>query len=206
MIPIADAGRARGSADRYWRHAAVIHGAENAFLMYEQNPEQRPGQDSPTSRAIAVLRIFFGLVYFTDGLAKFVPRIAHLPGGYFLIDSQGAKNIIAHNAAHHPVAPYHALVFDLFLPNWSVFGPLDGLAEMTAGLLLLLGLASAVGALLAALLSIHIQFSDATGPWLYEYAVEWVPLLCLVFMRAGRSWGLDRRIASSNRRWRSLFG
>jgi uncharacterized membrane protein YphA (DoxX/SURF4 family) len=155
-------------------------------------------------RAIAVLRIFFGVVYFTNGLSKFVPGIAHLPGGYFLIDKEGAKSIIQHNAAHHPVGLYHALVFDVFVPNWGVFGPLVGLAEMTAGLLLLLGLATWVGALLAALLSLHIQFSDATGPWLYEYAVEWVPLLCLVFMKAGRTWGLDGVIGGA--RWRQLFG
>ena len=50
------------------------------------------------------------------------------------------------------------------LRNSNVFGPLVGLAEMTAGLLLLPGLASWIGALLAALLSLHIQFSDATVP------------------------------------------
>ncbi|TMC09058.1 MAG: DoxX family membrane protein, partial [Chloroflexi bacterium] len=100
--------------------------------------------------AAAVLRIFFGVVYFTNGLSKFVPGIAHLPGGYYLIDGQGAKSIIQHNAAHHPVAIYHDLVFNLFVPNWDVFGPLVGLAEMTAGVLLLLGLASGLGALLAA--------------------------------------------------------
>jgi uncharacterized membrane protein YphA (DoxX/SURF4 family) len=156
-------------------------------------------------KAVAVLRIFFGLVYLTNGLAKFVPGIAHLPGGYFLIDSQGARSILQHNAAHHPVAAYHALVFDVFVPNWSVFGPLVGLAEVGAGVLLLLGVASAAGALLAALLSLHVQFSDATGPWLYEYAVEWVPLLCLVFLRSGRRWGLDAAIGARNPRWGRLF-
>jgi uncharacterized membrane protein YphA (DoxX/SURF4 family) len=156
-------------------------------------------------KAIAVLRIFFGLVYVTNGLSKFVPGIAHLPGGYFLIDRQGAKSIIEHNAAHHPVKLYRDLVFNVFVPNWGLFGPLVGLAEMTAGALLLLGLATWLGALLAALLSLHIQFSDATGPWLYEYAVEWVPLLCLAFMRAGLVWGLDGRIAAANPRWRRLF-
>jgi uncharacterized membrane protein YphA (DoxX/SURF4 family) len=164
--------------------------------------------ESPTAvpRAIAVLRIFFGVVFLSNGLAKFVPGIAHLPGGYYLIDGQGAKSIIQHNAAHHPVAIYHDLVFNVFVPNWAVFGPLVGLAETTAGLLLLLGLASSLGALLAAGLSLHIQFSDANGPWLYEYAVEWVPLLCLVFLGAGRRWGLDGRIARTSPRWRRLFG
>jgi uncharacterized membrane protein YphA (DoxX/SURF4 family) len=157
------------------------------------------------TRSIAVLRVFFGVVFLSNGLSKFAPGIAHLPGGYYLIDSQGAKTIIQHNAAHHPVAVYHALVFDIFVPNWAVFGPLVGLAETTAGLLLVLGLASSLGALLAALLSLHIQFSDATGPWLYEYAVEWVPLLCLVFMKAGRAWGLDGAIARRSPGWRRRF-
>ncbi len=158
------------------------------------------------NRAVAVLRIFFGLVFLTNGAAKFVPGIAHLPGGYFLIDSAGARTIIQHNARHHPVATYHDLVFNFLVPNWTFFGPLVGLTEIAAGLLLLLGFASALGALLGAALTLHIQFSDANGPWLYEYAVEWVSLLCLAFMRAGRTWGLDGRLAATNERWRRLFG
>ncbi len=157
------------------------------------------------SRAIAVLRLFFGVVYFTNGLAKIVPGIAHGPGGYFLIDSESAKHILEHDSAHHPVLLYHDLVVNLLLPNWSIFGPLVGVTEMTAGALLILGLAAGAGALLAALLALHTQFFDATGPWLYEYAVEWVPLLCLVFMKAGTTWGLDARIAAGNPRWRRLF-
>lgn len=156
-------------------------------------------------RAIAVLRIFFGLVFLTNGLAKLIPGIGHV-GPYFLIDSNGARSIIEHNASHHPVGLYHDLVFNLFVPNWGFVGPLVGLTETAAGLLLLLGLASWVGALIAAGLSFHIQFSDATGPWLYEYAVEWVPLLCLVFMRAGLTWGLDARLAATYPRWRRFFG
>jgi uncharacterized membrane protein YphA (DoxX/SURF4 family) len=142
-------------------------------------------------RPIAVMRIFFGLVFLTNGLAKLVPGIAHLPGGYYLIDGEGAKAIIQHNAAHHPVAIYHDLVFNTIVPNWNLFGPLVGATETLAGVLLVLGLASRLGALIAAGLSLHIQFSDATGPWLYEYAVEWVPLLCLVFLPSGRRWGID---------------
>jgi uncharacterized membrane protein YphA (DoxX/SURF4 family) len=153
------------------------------------------------SAAVAVMRIFYGVVFLTNGLAKLVPGISHLPGGYYLIDSETARSIIQHNARSHPVAIYHDLVFNVFVPNWNVFGPLVGVTETVAGLLLLLGLFTWAGALLAAALSLHIQFSDATGPWLYEYAVEWVPLLCLAFAGAGRTFGLDglrrRRAAAS---------
>ncbi|MBJ7603046.1 MAG: DoxX family membrane protein [Candidatus Dormibacteraeota bacterium] len=158
------------------------------------------------NRAVAVLRIFFGLVFLTNGAAKLIPGIAHLPGGYFLIDSEGARGIIQHNARHHPVAAYHDLVFNFLVPNWTFIGPLVGLTEVAAGLLLVFGFASTLGALLGAALTLHIQFSDANGPWLYEYAVEWVSLLCLAFMHAGRTWGLDGRLGASNRHWRRLFG
>jgi uncharacterized membrane protein YphA (DoxX/SURF4 family) len=141
--------------------------------------------------AIAVLRIFFGVVFLSNGLSKLVPGIAHLPGGYYLIDGETAKRILEHNARSHPVQAYHDLVFNVIVPNWNTFAPLLGVTEMVAGTLLVLGLFTWAGALLAAALSLHIQFSDVTGPWLYEYAVEWVPLLCLVFMRAGRTFGLD---------------
>src|SRR5437667_11299465 len=99
-------------------------------------------------QAIAVLRIFFGLVFFTNGLAKLVPGIAHLPGGYFLIDSSGARSIIEHNARLHPIQAYHDLVFNVLVPNWNVVGPMVGLAELTSGALLMLGLASSLGAAL----------------------------------------------------------
>lgn len=160
---------------------------------------------APGGRAVAVLRIFFGLVFLSNGLAKLIPGIAHLPGGYFLIDSDGARSIIQHNARHHPVTLYHDLVFNLLVPNWEYVGPLVGLTEIAAGLLLTLGLAAWVGALLAAGLSFHIQFSDANGPWLFEYAVEYIPLLCLAFLRSGRIWGLDARLSLSHPRWRSAF-
>jgi uncharacterized membrane protein YphA (DoxX/SURF4 family) len=148
--------------------------------------------------AIAVLRIFWGLVYFSNGLAKVVPGLGHVPGGFFLIDSEGARGILAHEVHNHPVTLYHDLVFNVILPNWSFFGPLVGLTEMTAGVLLILGLAAPVGALLAALLALHLWFATMfNGPWLFEYPIEWVTLLCLAAMRPGRFWGLDATV------WRS---
>lgn len=159
-------------------------------------------------RAIAVLRIFFGVVYLSNGLVKLIPvsGLAHLPGGYFLIDKPGAQSIIQHNAAHNPIGVYHYLVFNVFLPNWSVFGTLLGVAETVTGLLLLFGFATWVGALLGTLLALNTQVADATGPWLFEYAVEWVPLLCLIFMRAGSTWGVDGAVGVENPGWRRMFG
>ena len=161
------------------------------------NPSIATGRDSGDrsgGRAIAVIRIFFGLVFLSNGLVKLLPVPSSTPFG-FLINSDGARSIITHDAKHHPVQLYHDVVYNLFLPNWSLIGPLVGLSETIAGVLLLFGIGSAAGALLGALLSLHIQFAALfNGEWLFEYALEWVPLLCLVFLRSGRTWGLDNRV------------
>ena len=83
-------------------------------------------------------------------------------------------------------------------------GVLAGTALLTT---LVVGCHSGGGAASAARLQSdgRVEVADATGPWLYEYAVEWVPLLCLVFMRSGTVWGLDGVIARSNPRWRWAF-
>lgn len=152
-------------------------------------------------RAVAVLRIFFGLLFLTNGLAKFDYRLAHLTGQYTLITSDGARNILMDYVKHHPVQAYHDLVFNVLVPHWNVVGPLVGVAESTAGILLLLGLASRLGALIGAVLILHLQFADANPSWVFDFAQEWVPLLCLMFMRAGTTWGLDARLAARDPRW-----
>lgn len=142
--------------------------------------------------ALAVLRIFWGLVYFADGLAKFDPGIVHLPGGLQLIGGNAARLILMEEAVRNPFQLYHSFVFGMVLPNWSFFINLEGGLEVAAGALLILGLATRLGALLAALIAIHLQFlSMFDGVWVFEYAVQWVTLLCLAFMQAGKIFGLD---------------
>jgi uncharacterized membrane protein YphA (DoxX/SURF4 family) len=142
--------------------------------------------------ALAVLRIFFGVVFLTNGLAKFVPGVAHTPVG-FLIDSSGAKGILIFYAHRNQVGLYRSLVDHVIVPNWSVFGPVEGLVEVVVGLLLVLGLFTTVAALVAALLQLHLQFASLfSNQWVFEYSVEWIPLLVLAAVRAGRWYGLDR--------------
>lgn len=144
--------------------------------------------------SVAVLRAYFGIVYLTNGLAKLIPGLSGTPFG-FLIDSNGARRIITVEAHKNPVGVYRYLIEQVVLPNWWLFGPTVGLTETLAGLLLLLGLGSTLGALLAAALVLHLQFATLwNGHWLFEYSIEWVPLLCLAGLRAGRFYGLDNRL------------
>ena len=124
------------------------------------------------------------------------------PRALLVIASPGAASLV-----HTETAAFIAadLIFCLIgLAGGVLSGALGYLLGVRRyGPLAMIGVLA--GALVAALLALHIQFSDATGPWLYEYAVEWVPLLCLVFMKAGSVWGLDAAIARGNPRWKRLF-
>jgi uncharacterized membrane protein YphA (DoxX/SURF4 family) len=149
---------------------------------------------------IAVLRVFFGIVFLSNGLAKFIPSLAHTSIG-FLIDSNGAKGILTFYAHHNQVGIYRSLVDQVILPNWGFFGPVEGLVEIAVGVLLVLGLFTVLAALVAALLQLHLQFASLfSNQWVFEYSVEWIPLLVLAAVGAGRWYGLDRRIGAATRR------
>ena len=77
-----------------------------------------------------------------------------------------------------------------------------GAAETVIGVLLILGLLTPVAAIVAAMMVLHLQFATLwNDKWIYEYSLEWIPLLCVAAFRAGRWHGLDARIARTRRRW-----
>jgi uncharacterized membrane protein YphA (DoxX/SURF4 family) len=160
--------------------------------------------------AMAALRVFFGIVYLHNGLAKLLPPIPNLwpdtPIG-FVINAEGsrsAQSIIQYEviAQHHPIEPYRSFIENVVLPNFGFFGSAVGATETIVGILLILGLATPVAALVAALMALHLQFATLwNDKWIYEYSVEWVPLLCIAAFRAGRWHGLDARFAATRARW-----
>jgi uncharacterized membrane protein YphA (DoxX/SURF4 family) len=145
---------------------------------------------------LALVRIGAGLVFLLNGLAKVFNFDGFHPFPGYLITGSGARNILSYYAAHNPITPYTWLVHNLMLPNWSLFQVAVALAELAAGVSLTFGIAARWGALLGLLLQLHLQFAAAwTNEWLFEYWVEWVPLLALVVAGgAGTRWGLDSRV------------
>ena len=160
------------------------------------------------SWGIALLRIGFGLVFLTNGLAKVGLEIPILPG--YLIDYDGARNILTSNVKDHPVGLYQDLIENLVLDHYTPFGVALTMTEIAIGLMLVTGAFSSVGALIGAAFTLHINFSTledswTSGPWAWEGAVEWVPLIALALIGAGRYHGLDswvsRRLPTMLRRW-----
>ena len=161
-------------------------------------------------RAMAALRVYFGVVYLHNGIAKLLPAVPNLwpdtPIG-FVINAEGgrsARSIIEFEVVtqQHPVEPYRALVESVVLPNFGPFVFAIGALETLVGILLIIGLLTPLAALVAAGLALHLQFMTLwNDKWIYEYSLEWLPLLCLAAFRAGRWHGLDARFAAARARW-----
>jgi uncharacterized membrane protein YphA (DoxX/SURF4 family) len=158
---------------------------------------------------LAVLRIIFGLILFTNGLSKLtnggLMHLHPLPG--FLIDYNGAKGIIQANVQHHPIEPYKRFILDVVVPHWTLFGVLVTIGELSTGLALILGAFTPIMAIAAALMMFHIYFSTWGGGdsyFVWDYWTEFIPYLALALASAGRYYGLDTAIARrvpALRRW-----
>jgi uncharacterized membrane protein YphA (DoxX/SURF4 family) len=167
-------------------------------------------------RGMAVIRIFFGLIIFANGLAKVDERFVQLDLGPYhatLIDRNEARGIlnfetnqrqIAKNAPKGTQVPgLKALVNDVVLAHWDLFQWVTAGIELGAGALLILGLASRGAALvdLGQQLFLALVYLSSNR-WLFEQPHEYVPLLVLALVPAGRVWGLDGWIVRHRPRWR----
>ena len=157
---------------------------------------------SAVARGLAAFRIYAGLVLFANGVAKLFDFREIEVGPYeaFLIDRDEARSILDFEVNRRggdgtDVPLLKDLVNDVFLEYWEVFQWLVTALELGAGLALIVGLASRAAALLAFGQQFFLALVYASsGRWLFEQPHEWVPLLILAVVPAGRVWGLDGRI------------
>jgi uncharacterized membrane protein YphA (DoxX/SURF4 family) len=166
-----------------------------------------PANPVVLARGLAALRIFFGLILFSNGLAKLLSFREVEIGPYrsFLIDRPEARAILDFETNRRggdgtDVPGLKALVNDLVLPNYDVLQWLLTAVELGAGLALIVGLATRGAALLALGQQLFLQLVYlSSGRWMFEQPHEWVPLLILTLVPAGRTWGLDARFARRGR-------
>jgi uncharacterized membrane protein YphA (DoxX/SURF4 family) len=161
-----------------------------------------PADPQVLARGLAAFRIFFGLILFANGLAKLFEfrNIEIGPYSSFLINKAEARRILEFETNQRgcdgtdlPVLP--ELVNDVILPGWDVFQWLVTALELGAGAALILGIASRGAALAALGQQLFLQLVYfSSGRWAFEQPHEWVPLLILALVPAGRVWGLDRRL------------
>lgn len=157
------------------------------------------------ARGMAVIRIFFGLIIFANGLAKLEPTLARIDLGPYhanLITRDGARGILQFEVNDRQIrkdAPkgtqvpgLRPLVNDVVLAQWGVFQWLVVALEVGSGLLLILGLATRGVALLDLGQQLFLALVYASSNrWLFEQPHEYVPLIVLAIVPAGRMWGMD---------------
>jgi len=161
------------------------------------------------ARGLAVLRIFFGLILFSNGLAKVFSFTQVFIGAYkaTLIDRPEARSILEFEVDKRgggtSVPLLKSIVDNVMLDHWGIFQWVTTAIELGAGLALILGIASRGAALVAFGQQIFLQLVYlSSARFMWEQPHEWVPLLILALVPAGMVWGVDRRLERNRERIR----
>ena len=115
-----------------------------------------------------MLRIFFGIILFANGLAKLLSFSSFTIGPYSanLVNLPITRAILATDGGQRTQVPLvNGLVNDVIIPNWGFFQWVITAFELGVGALLILGLATRGAALLGSVSSSSSQpcTSRATG-------------------------------------------
>jgi uncharacterized membrane protein YphA (DoxX/SURF4 family) len=87
-------------------------------------------------------------------------------------------------------------VMALMASHANVAGPMQGLTEITFGVLLLIGLLTRPVALAAFLFLSTLWMAEWGTAWIWELLIPMIVALALMIGAAGRKWGIDALLAS----------
>jgi uncharacterized membrane protein YphA (DoxX/SURF4 family) len=153
------------------------------------------------AKGLAAFRIFVGLVWLGNALAKVVNQGSYDLGvvSFSLISRDTARGLLETYTGpdSNAIAPLKSVYRDLVLANWDAFQWLLTAAELVIAISLVLGIASRLGPLLALALifPLWVMVID-NNRYLFEWPLDIVPLAILAAVPAGRVWGQDGRLAA----------
>ncbi len=170
------------------------------------------------AKGMAVVRLFFGIILFTNGLAKLEPSLGRIDLGPYhanLVTRDGARGILNFEVNERRIregAPsgtqvpgLKRFVNEMVLANWGVFQWVAVAIEVVGGGLLVLGLATRGAALVALGQQLFLALVYlSSNRWAFEQPHEYVPLVVLALVTAGRVWSLDGLIVrdrAGRHRW-----
>ncbi|MGE5735312.1 MAG: TQO small subunit DoxD [Acidobacteriota bacterium] len=151
----------------------------------------RGDQQSPAANGLALVRVTIGamlLWVFFENLGKGL----YIPAGYAGLINYYIK------ASHSPAA--WKAVMALAANHAAMAAPMQGLTEISLGILLLIGLLTRPVGLVAFLFLGSLWISELGTAWIWELLVPVLASLGLAIGRAGRKWGVDAWLAQ---RWPS---
>jgi len=145
----------------------------------------------PAATGLALVRITIGAMFvwvFFENLGKGL----YTAGGYAGLINYYIK------ASHSPAA--WKAVMGLAANHAAMAAPMQGLTEISLGILLVIGLLTRPAAFVAFLFLGSLWISEWGTSWIWELLVPVVASLGLAIGRAGRKWGVD---AWLSQRWPS---
>jgi uncharacterized membrane protein YphA (DoxX/SURF4 family) len=155
------------------------------------SPTRNLGNEPPSANGLAIVRLTIGamLVWvFFENLGKGL----YTPAGYAGLINYYIK------ASHSPAA--WKAVMGLMASHAAMAAPMQAMAEISLGVLLVIGLLTRPVAFVAFLYLASLWISEWGTSWIWELLVPVLASFALSLGRAGRAWGVDARLA---RRWPS---
>jgi uncharacterized membrane protein YphA (DoxX/SURF4 family) len=155
------------------------------------SPTQNLAGQPPAANGLAMVRLTIGamLVWvFFENLGKGL----YTPAGYAGLINYYIK------ASHSPAA--WKAVMGLMASHAAMAAPMQAMAEISLGVLLVIGLLTRPVAFVAFLYLASLWISEWGTSWIWELLVPVLASLALAVGRAGRAWGVDALLA---RRWPS---
>ena len=140
----------------------------------------------PAASGLAVVRITIGAMFlwvFFENLGKGL----YTPAGYTGLINSLVKQ------SHSPAA--WKAVMGLAASHAAMAAPMQGLTEISLGILLLIGLFTRPAAFVAFLFLGSLWLSELGTSWIWELLVPVLACLGLAIGRAGRTWGIDAWLA-----------
>jgi len=140
--------------------------------------------DAPNG--LALVRVTIGAMFvwvFFENLGKGL----YTPAGY-------AGLINYYIKSSHSPAIWKALM-GLAASHAAMAAPMQGLTEISLGVLLVIGLLTRPAGFVAFLLLGSLWISELGTSWIWELLVPVVASLALAVGRAGRAWGVDAMLA-----------
>lgn len=157
--------------------------------MSSAAPEQPlPGEAARTLYGLAGLRILLGVLWLANLSWKLPPDLGKHDDEGLLYNFERAEQYAV-------VGPLRDFTREVVIPHFTLFGWLVFLAELTAGLLLLLGLWTRVGALMGLIQSITIALLVVRAPneWVWTYVMFVAIGLVVLLTPSGSKLSLDAR-------------
>ena len=148
-------------------------------------------QQSQAANGLAVVRLTIGAMFvsvFFENMGKGL----YTPAGYAGLINYYIK------ASHSPAA--WKAVMALAASHATIAAPMQGMTEISLGILLVIGLVTRPVAFVAFLFLSSLWISEFGTSWIWELLVPMLASLGLAVGRAGRRWGVD---AWLSQRWPS---